>query len=49
MNLELRDKIDLSSGKYVKIWQGPQHPGVTGNMAVELIVQGDTVHKLPLT
>ncbi len=46
MNLELRDKIDLSSGKYVKIWQGPQHPGITGNMAVELIVQGDTVHKL---
>ena len=35
--------LDLTSGKYVKIWHGPQHPGVTGNMALELIVEGDTV------
>ena len=26
--------IDLSSGKYLKLWQGPQHPGITGNMSV---------------
>lgn len=35
--------VDLSSGKYVKIWQGPQHPGVTGNMALELVLDGDTI------
>ncbi len=35
--------IDLSSHKYTKIWQGPQHPGVTGNMSVELIVTGDEI------
>ncbi|OQY38939.1 MAG: NADH-quinone oxidoreductase subunit D, partial [Candidatus Cloacimonetes bacterium 4572_65] len=35
--------IDLESGKFTKIWQGPQHPGVTGNMAVEIIVNGDEI------
>ena len=35
--------LDLSSGKYVKLWQGPQHPGITGNMSLELVTQGDTV------
>ena len=39
-------QIDLSSGKYLKVWQGPQHPGVTGNMALELIVSGDEVYEL---
>ena len=35
--------IDLDSGKFVKIWQGPQHPGITGNMSLELILSGDEV------
>ncbi len=35
--------IDLSSHKYQKIWLGPNHPGVTGNMAIELTVEGNTV------
>lgn len=35
--------IDLTSGKYLKLWQGPQHPGITGNMSVELTVCGDEV------
>ena len=35
--------VDLSSGKYLKLWQGPNHPGVTGNMSVELTVCGDEV------
>mgnify|MGYP001820364588 FL=1 len=35
--------IDLSSGKYLKLWQGPNHPGITGNMSVELTVCGDEV------
>ncbi len=35
--------IDLDSQKFVKIWQGPQHPGVTGNMALEIILSGDEV------
>jgi len=35
--------IDLKSGKYLKLWQGPNHPGITGNMSVELTVCGDEV------
>jgi len=35
--------IDLDSGKFIKIWQGPQHPGITGNMSLELILSGDEV------
>jgi NADH-quinone oxidoreductase subunit D len=34
---------DLKSGKYVKIWQGPQHPGVTGNMSLEILLEGDEI------
>lgn len=40
-----KPEIDLDSEKYVKIWQGPQHPGVTGNMALELVLCGDEVVK----
>lgn len=36
---------DLKDQKYLKIWQGPQHPGVTGNMSLELDVCGDQVIK----
>lgn len=35
--------IDLGSGKYVKLWHGPNHPGVTGNMSLELTISGDEV------
>ena len=35
--------IDLTSHKFVKIWQGPQHPGVTGNMSLELTLNGDEI------
>ncbi len=35
--------FDLESGKYLKIWQGPQHPGITGNMSLELTVCGDEI------
>ncbi|MBN2790682.1 MAG: NADH-quinone oxidoreductase subunit D [Candidatus Delongbacteria bacterium] len=38
--------LDLKSGKYVKIWQGPQHPGVTGNMALEILLEGDEIMQL---
>jgi len=34
---------DLDSQKYLKVWQGPQHPGVTGNMSLELDICGDQV------
>ncbi len=37
------NRIDLDSHRFLKIWQGPQHPGITGNMSLELIVQGDEV------
>ena len=36
---------DLESQKYLKMWQGPQHPGVTGNMSLELDICGDEVIK----
>ncbi|MBU1535842.1 NADH-quinone oxidoreductase subunit D, partial [Myxococcota bacterium] len=35
--------IDLESGRFTHIWQGPVHPGMTGNMSLELIIQGDEV------
>jgi len=35
--------IDLQSGKYLKLWHGPNHPGITGNMSLELTVCGDEV------
>ena len=35
--------IDLDSGKFTKIWHGPNHPGITGNMSLELTVSGDEV------
>ncbi len=38
-----RAKYNLESGKYLKIWQGPQHPGITGNMSLELTVCGDEI------
>lgn len=38
-----KNKIDMSSGKYTKVWQGPNHPGVTGNMSLELTLCGDEV------
>lgn len=37
------EQLDLESEKYQKIWQGPQHPGVTGNMSLELTVCGDEI------
>ncbi|MCB1516517.1 MAG: hypothetical protein KDJ19_02720 [Hyphomicrobiaceae bacterium] len=36
-------EIDLETGQYLKLWQGPNHPGMTGNMSVELTVCGDEV------
>jgi NADH-quinone oxidoreductase subunit D len=38
-----KPEIDLSSHKYMKMWQGPNHPGITGNMSVELTVCADEV------
>ncbi|MEN8137923.1 MAG: NADH-quinone oxidoreductase subunit D [Bacteroidota bacterium] len=35
--------IDLTSHKFLKLWQGPQHPGITGNMSLELTVNGDEI------
>jgi NADH-quinone oxidoreductase subunit D len=36
-------EVDHSSHKYVKLWQGPNHPGVTGNMSLELTLSGDEI------
>ena len=36
-------EVDLETGKFLKLWQGPNHPGITGNMALEIIVDGDEV------
>jgi NADH-quinone oxidoreductase subunit D len=35
--------IDLDSHKFLKVWHGPNHPGITGNMSLELTIQGDEV------
>ncbi|HHE40669.1 MAG TPA: NADH-quinone oxidoreductase subunit D, partial [Candidatus Cloacimonetes bacterium] len=35
--------IDLDSQKFLKVWQGPQHPGVTGNISLEVTLSGDEV------
>ena len=33
----------LSASKEVQLWVGPQHPGVPGNMAIQIWVEGDTI------
>jgi NADH-quinone oxidoreductase subunit D len=38
-----RREVDLDSGRFLRLWQGPQHPGVAGNMALEVVTQGDEV------
>lgn len=40
---EERAVPDLDSGKYLVMWQGPNHPGITGNMSLRLVIEGDTV------
>ena len=35
--------VDLQSQKYTRLWQGPNHPGVTGNMSLELTLSGDEI------
>lgn len=40
---KVRPDYDLESGKYLKVWQGPQHPGITGNMSLELVTCGDEI------
>ncbi|MCD4832199.1 MAG: hypothetical protein K8R31_00240 [Bacteroidales bacterium] len=35
--------VDLSSHKFTKLWVGPNHPGITGNMAVEITISGDEI------
>ena len=42
-HLDGKPVIDLDSQKYIKVWQGPQHPGITGNMSLELVVCGDEI------
>ena len=37
------NQIDLDSHKFLKVWHGPNHPGITGNMSLELTIQGDEV------
>lgn len=37
------NEIDLDSHKFLKVWHGPNHPGITGNMSLELTIQGDEV------
>ncbi len=35
--------IDRESGQFTQLWQGPIHPGMTGNMSLELLIQGDEI------
>ena len=34
-----------NANKVIKIFHGPQHPGITGNMSVELDLVGETIQK----
>lgn len=38
-----KPEVSLDSEKFIKVWQGPNHPGVTGNMSLELTISGDEV------
>ena len=33
------------SPKEVQLWFGPQHPGITGNMSVQVWLEGDTIRR----
>jgi NADH-quinone oxidoreductase subunit D len=35
----------LAASKEVQLWVGPQHPGVPGNMAMQIWVEGDTINR----
>lgn len=35
----------MKSNKHITIFHGPQHPGITGNMSVELDLIGETIQK----
>jgi NADH-quinone oxidoreductase subunit D len=43
MNEQGVPDVDLESQKYIKVWQGPNHPGITGNMSLELTISGDEI------
>jgi hypothetical protein len=30
------EPLDMASGKYVRRWQGPQHPGITGTLSLDV-------------
>ena len=42
--LELPPRLPLNN-REVQIWVGPQHPGITGNMAMQVWVEGDEVKR----
>lgn len=42
-DLKRYSEAELESGKFTKLWHGPQHPGITGNMSLELTLSGDDV------
>lgn len=35
----------LAASKEVQLWVGPQHPGIPGNMAMQIWVEGDTINR----
>ncbi|WP_316977133.1 NADH-quinone oxidoreductase subunit D [Shumkonia mesophila] len=35
----------LIASREVQLWVGPQHPGVPGNMAMQIWVEGDTINR----
>ena len=37
--------MENNQNKLIKIYHGPQHPGITGNMSVELDLLGETIKK----
>jgi len=37
--------IDRESGQFSELFLGPVHPGMTGNMSLEMLIQGDEIMK----
>ena len=33
----------ITESREVQLWFGPQHPGITGNMAMQVFLEGDTI------
>ncbi len=45
MTRSVEERAADRRGKETQLWVGPQHPGMTGNMSVQIWVRGDTIQR----